>query len=277
MGAGGGLFLAGHEISAVAFATDNEVMNREVVQRHRLGQAAAIAKGRQPLVDANPEDPRLGEIDALLDRVAGLPGRGHMSDDDFIQSQQVPELVMESIQRACQRYREPEWDADFQRFEFVFDAKHRGRLKAGEKYVDENLERMIGSTARMKLDVPGEWADSPEHPFRAFDDPSGQFTMLSEILGSRRWGSSEEDNCLQLADVVAGTVRSVIESGGNSPRWAAYQKLRMVLTDIDGYCLRVYRFRGAPEADVAWYVPLMRAWPRPASATRVSASGGVLL
>ena len=123
-------FLAGNKISAVAYVTDNEVMSKEIVEKARLHQAVAIAKGRQRVIDANPDDPRIVDIDALLDRVAGLSGLEHMSDDDFIQAQQVPELVLECVRRACLRYREPGWDPDFERFRFVFDAKHPDRLKA---------------------------------------------------------------------------------------------------------------------------------------------------
>jgi hypothetical protein len=270
-------FLASHHISAVAFVTDNEVMTRRGVRGFRLRQAAAIASGRQRIVDVNPNDSRLPGIDALMDRVAGLPGPEHMSDDDFIQSHQVPELVLECVQRACQRYREPEWDVDFERFRFVFDAKQPDRLKAGERYIDEHVERMIGSTKRLSLELPGEWKDRPEHPFRRFDDAEAEHTLLGELLGARNWARSEDDDCVQLADVVAGTVRSVIEAGTESSRWSAYETLRMVLTDLHGQCLRVFRFRGAPGGDVSRYAPLMRAWPDDDRFQRVSSAGAVLL
>ena len=52
-------FLAAHQISGVAFATDNEVMTRGGVADFRLRQAAAIATGRERLVDASPDDSRL--------------------------------------------------------------------------------------------------------------------------------------------------------------------------------------------------------------------------
>jgi hypothetical protein len=270
-------FLAGNQISAVAYVTDNEVMTKKIVEKARLHQAAAIAKGRQHVVDADPADSRIPDIDVLLDRVAGIPTSERMSDDDFIQAQQVPELVLECVRRACLRYRELGWNSDFERFRFVFDAKHPDRLKAGERYVHENLERMIGSTERLSLNLPLEWAGRPEHPFRRFDAPDGGHTLLGELLGARNWAQSEDDECVQLADVVAGTVRSVIEMGARSPRWQAYQTLRMVLTDLDGYCLHVYRFRGAPEADLVRYMPLLRAWPREERLRRVSAAGAVLL
>lgn len=136
---------------------------------------------------------------------------------------------------------------------------------------------MIGSTERLSLNLPLEWADRPEHPFRRFDAPDGGHTLLSELLGARNWAQSEDDECVQLADVVAGTVRSVIEMGVRSSRWHAYQTLRMVLTDPDGYCLHVYRFRGAPEPDLARYMPLLRAWPREERLRQVSPAGAVLL
>ena len=159
----------------------------------------------------------------------------------------------------------------------MFDAKQTDRLKAGERWIHENIERMIGSTKRMIFNLPVEWADRPEHPFRGFDDAEGEHTMLTDILGARNWTRSEDDDCVQLADVVAGTVRSAIELGEGSRRWPAYQALRMVLTDHDGYCLRVYRFRGAPEANLARYMPLIRAWQRDERLARISASGAVLL
>jgi hypothetical protein len=270
-------FLAGHQISAVAYVTDNEVMTKAIVGEFRLRQAAAIAKGRQRVLDADPNDTRIADIDALLDRVAGAPGSEHISHDDFIQAQQIPELVLECVRRTCLRYSEPEWDSDFERFRFVFDAKHPDRLKAGERYVHEGLERMIGSTKRLTLDLPLEWAERPEHPFRQFDDVDGQHTLLSELLGARDWARSEDDVCVQLADVVAGTIRSVIELGAHSPRLQAYQTLRAVLTDQDGYCLHVYRFRGAPQPDLVRYMPLLRAWPRDEWLRRVSAGGAVML
>jgi Protein of unknown function (DUF3800) len=270
-------FLASHHISAVAFVTDNEVMTRKGVWGFRLRQAAAIANGRQRIVDANPDDLRIPDIDALMDMVAGVPGVGHMSDDDFIQSHQVPELLLECVQRACQRYRGQEWDADFERFRFVFDAKQPDRLKAGERYIDEHVERMIGSTKRLSLELPGEWKDRPEHPFRCFDDDGGEHMLLGELLGARNWMRSEDDDCVQLADVVAGTVRSVIETGSRSPRWSAYEKLRIVLADLNGQCLRVFRFRGAPDGDVSRYAPLIRAWPQDDRFQRVSSAGAVML
>ena len=170
--------------------------------------------------------------------------------------------MLETVRRACLRYSEPEWDAEFEQFRFVFDAKQTGRLKAGERYVDEHLERMIGSTARLKLDLPFAWADRPEHPFRRFDDPSGEHTLLGMLLKDRAWVRSEDDACVQLADVVAGTVRSAIERGARSPRLEAYDSLRIALTDGDGYCLHFYKFRGAREPDLVRYMPLLRAWPR---------------
>jgi hypothetical protein len=270
-------FLARNQISAVAYVTDNEVMTKEIVERFRLRQAVAIAEGRQRVVDADPNDPRISDIDALIDRVAGAPVSEHMSDDDFIQAQQVPELVLECVRRACLRYSEPGWDSDFERFRFVFDAKHPDHLKAGERYVHENLERMIGSTKRLSLNLPFEWANRPEHPFRRFDAPDGEHTLLGELLKARNWTQSEDDEGVQLADIVAGTVRSVIERGERSRRWQAYQTLRMVLTDPDGYCLHVYRFRGAPEADLVRYMPLLRAWPREERLQRISAAGAILL
>jgi hypothetical protein len=48
-----------------------------------------------------------------------------VSDDDFTQSHQVPELVLECIQRACQRYRKPELDADFERFRLCLTPSSR--------------------------------------------------------------------------------------------------------------------------------------------------------
>jgi hypothetical protein len=270
-------FLAANQISAVAFVTDNEVMTRNGVRDFRIRQAAAIARGRQRLIDANPRDARLPEIDEMLDRVAGAFSREPMSDDDFIQSEQIPELALECVARACSRYREPEWESDFEGFRFVFDAKQPDGLKAGERWIHENIERMIGSTKRMILELPGEWEQRPKHPFRRFDDPEGEHTMLKDVLGARNWARSEDDDCVQLADVVAGTVRSAIELGSRSARWEAYEALRMVLTDHDGYCLRVHRFRGAPDADLSRYMPLMRAWPREERLTRISASGAVLL
>ncbi len=270
-------FLAGHQIAAVAYVTDNEVMTKEIVAEFRLRQAAAIGRGRQRVLDANPDYPHIADIDALLDRVAGAPSRERLADDDFIQAQQTPELLLECVRRACLRYSEPGWDANFEQFQFVFDAKHPDRLKAGERYVHEGLERMLGSTKRLTLELPLAWAARPEHPFRKFDDPSGQHTLLSELMGARNWARSEDDACVQLADVVAGTVRSVIELGLQSPRWGAYEALRTVLTDPDGYCLHFYRFRGAPLPDLVRYMPLLRAWPRDERMRRVSASGAVLL
>ncbi len=270
-------FLAAHQIAAVAYVTDSEMMTRPIVADFRLRQAAAIARGRARVLAANPDYAGIAAIDELLERVAGSATHERMSDDDFIQAEQVPELILETVRRACLRYSEPEWDAEFEQFRFVFDAKQTGRLKAGERYVDEHLERMIGSTKRLKLDLPFVWANRPEHPFRCFDDPSGQHTLLGKLLKDRTWVRSEEDACVQLADVVAGTVRSAIERGALSPRLRAYDSLRIVLTDNDGYCLHFYKFRGAPEPDLGRYRPLLRAWPHDERLTRVSAGGAVLL
>jgi hypothetical protein len=160
-------FLAGHQIAAVAYVTDNEMMTRPIVAEFRLHQAAAIAKGRSRVLAANPDYPGIAAIDQLLDRVAGAATHERISDDDFIHSEQVPELVLETVRRACLRYSGPEWDEEFERFRFVFDAKQTGRLKAGERFIDEHLERMIGSTERMKLDLPFVWRTGRNIPFGA--------------------------------------------------------------------------------------------------------------
>lgn len=270
-------FIACHQIAAVAFVTDNETMTRRLVQEHRLDQAAAIAAGRDQLRAANAADPRLADIDTLIARVAGAPGPEPISDDDFIQSQQIPELLLDCVRNACTRYRDPAWAADFERFDIVLDAKHSDRLKAGEKYVDDNIERMLASTERFVLNLPEEWAESPEHPFRRFDSHEAGFTQLDLLLGERKWAHSEEDACIQLADVLAGIVRDTVEAGAKSSRWRAYQTLRMVLTDIKGDCLRVFRFTGAPAPDLTRYAPLVRAWPQPQSLRRISAAGAVAL
>jgi len=270
-------FLASHQVSAVVYVTDNEMMTRQVVRGFRLRQAAEIAKGRRHIVERDPQDARLPEIDALLDQIAGVPTTQPMSDDDFIQSQQMPELILDCVQRACSRYREDGWDQDFRHFQFVVDGKQPDRLKAGERYVHENLERMLGSTRRLSLELPFEWRQRPDHPFRRFDDPDGEHTLLSDLLAARNWVRSLDDDCVQLADVVAGIVRSVVERGAGSRRWPAYEVLRNVVTDEHGCCLRLFRFRDAPYPDLARYGPLLRAWPIEKRLQRVTPSGAVLL
>jgi hypothetical protein len=225
-------------------------MTRKIVSEFRLRQADAIQRGRQRLSERHPDDPRLPEIDALMARVVGARIGERLSDDDFIQVQQLPELILQAVQHACLRYSEPEWDSDFERFRFVFNAKHPDRLKAGERYVNEGLELMLGSTKRFTLDLPLASAGRPTHAFRAFDHDDGEHTLLSELLANREWRPSQQDACLQLADVIAGTVRSVIERGEASPRMQPYNTLRTVIADENGYCLHFYRFRGAPLPDL---------------------------
>ncbi len=269
-------FLAANHVSAVAFVTDNQMMRGPVVDDFRLQQAVEIARERARLAAVDANDSRLGDLDLLTDQVAGCAAIAQISRSEFVQQQQMPELILECIRRACLRYHRPEWRQAFQRFEFVFDRKLPGQLGTAERYVHENLEPMLGLTRRLVLDLPADWRDEPDHPFRQFDDPGGGHTLLTTLLRNRRWVDSRDDDCIQLADVVAGTVRMVTEQGPRASRAEAYEALRQVLTDEHGYTLRFFRPRAAPEPDMARYGWMLRAWP-PDPPLQVTPAGAVLL
>ncbi|HZV72406.1 MAG TPA: hypothetical protein VFF79_01705 [Conexibacter sp.] len=269
-------FLAAHPIAAVVYVSDTTMTTRAAVARQRIGQAAEFLRARQRLAADHPADPRLSEIDQVIDMVAGCSTERRMSDDDFIQSQQLPELILECVSRACGRYWLPEWEPDFERFEIVLDRKLPGDLKAGERYVHEHLERLLGSSRRFAIELPPPWRHQPRHPFRKhFDSPDGEYTMLDSLLGSRRWVDSRDDDCVQLADIIAGTVRRTIEKGLRSSRRQAFETLRLVMADEHGWCFHFYRYRDAPDPDLRRYLPLLRAWPQEPRFTR--RVGGVLV
>jgi len=251
-------FLATQPIAAVAFVTDNQVMTEEVVTHHRSWQASLVAQARDAYgrrTDASDE--RLAAATATIE----LVGVG-MSDVEFAQQQQVPELLFTMVQRALDRYRDVEWDPEFETFSWVIDAKAATGLSPGEKYAFDNAMRAIGSTERFRLVLPFEWQKRPNHPFLTRHAADAEHTSLNSLWQDTREHAASHDHAgLQLADIVANVVRRAIEDGSSSSTIEAYDRLRLVLTDLEGNCLNVYRFRHAPTPDVARYTPLMRAWP----------------
>ena len=122
--------------------------------------------------------------------------------------------------------------------------------------------RAIASTDRFVWVLPPEWRERPHHPFLRRYAADSEHTSLNQLWeNARRYDDSRLHAGLQLADVAAGVVRRAVTEGERSPTRAAYESLRMTLTDMEGNCLRPYRFRGAPSPDSARYEPLMRAWP----------------
>lgn len=267
-------------VSAVVFAMDNEMMDRTFIAEFRLRQALRIASVRDDLIargDVRAEV--LEDIDELL-RVVGQPGsKGAMSSAEFVQYQAVPDLMVAAVNRAVAAFAEPQWNNDHHHYSFLFDRKLPDRLNAGERYVDSQVNRIVGSNDRFGIALPEEWRTKLDHPFRvAFED--GESLSVNKLFGDRRFVDSEKDDLVQIADVIGGIVRQSIIRPIRSEFPKVHEALDSVASKLlrdDGNLVRIFRLNGALAPRIDPYRAVLLELDQTESLPELLPGGAILL
>ena len=88
-----------------------------------------------------------------------------IADGEFVQAQYLVELISAALQKSLLAYAHESWMYDFAEFWFIVDAKLPRKMAAGEKYLNDVLLPVLGSGRGTPLLIPGNWTQTPAHPF----------------------------------------------------------------------------------------------------------------
>ncbi len=215
-------FIAECPVVLVSQTIDTEGADRSAILRYRLAQAATLSKNLKMYRRSGATMPGYEEAVDRYTKRTGLASQ--ISDGEFIQATLAIDLLFDAMQRAIGAFLEDEWREDFNRLDFIVDAKLPGKVAAGEKMLRDLIGPAIGSNRRFALDVPNTWHScDPPHPFiEKFGTESGWFAAQQKHIDQPgiaagpifRDGLRFEDSRslagLQLADTAACVTRAAI-------------------------------------------------------------------
>ena len=255
-------FICDRSLTAIAHVTDTELMDRALITDFRMRQAARIAESRDRWRARGGDSETLAaEIDQLI-AAAGL--KDEVSNPEFVQQHQLPLLILGCVQVCLDRFFGPEWNSDFETFDFVIDAKLPDALSPGERYSREIYKPVLGSSKGFSLELPPDGKSQADHPFRQFDHEDSEHTDLGRLfVNGLPSGESHDHAGLQLADIVANTVRRAVLKGPKSSTWKAFNLLRATLLTREGTTRRAWTIKpywftgGGREPDLGRYGPLL--------------------
>ena len=246
-------FIAESALELIAFVTDTEVVDRQAIQRWRLGQAATLRRNLDWYRKQGGQAPDIESwMDAAMGK-AGLPTR--ISDSEFIQATLFVDVIFAALQKSLFLFADDTWRLAFRDFAFILDGKLPRKLGASEKFLRDSIVPILGSDARFVLGLPDTWNDAdPPHPFIVRFETSGGWSGtrrqrvqddvidLSAIFeNGLRFEQSHEHAGLQIADIVAYVVRYAALNPEDERGQLAYDLIRKKLRYLDGRPLRLIR------------------------------------
>jgi hypothetical protein len=227
-------FVATQPLRAAVNITDTQLLNHEGIQRWRRVQMESLAEGLEATRAHGNDYP---ELTRVVERYLGRAGyRSRISDSEFVQASQIPGLLFNAFNRAAQAFSSQEWEAEFGDFRFVIDAKGVDKLSPGEKYVRDICPLVWASQPPGAMLLPDRWRQNPTNPFRRkYEEHEG--IRISRIFEHGiEFEPSHLDPGLQLADVLAHTIRRAVLDPGNGIVRRAYDALRPTIAGPAGRC-----------------------------------------
>jgi hypothetical protein len=148
----------------------------------------------------------------------------------------LPILVVLALQQAFCYFRRAADRDDMAEIELMIDREPARTVE----YTSDTLLPTIGGDGRFGLIVPDQWREPPVHPLlhrAAHDDGDG--LRPQELLTKIDYVESEDQPCVQVADIVASVVRRRILNPMDETDRTNFDLLQPLLTGEGG---RVFEF-----------------------------------
>lgn len=243
------------DVHGAVIVTDNLLLRgAEGVRAHRGGQLHLV-EANLAQADSDDGNENGERIRRLL---AGLRvGQSRLNDCEYVMAATVPLAVAGAAQRAFCFHAGDEWRAEMTELRLVMDED----TPAAVRYVSGSLLPILGGDNRFQWILPEHWLRPPEHPLLAqARHPDGDGLRPQRIVGDTiEWASSHDEPAVQVADVLAWTVRRTISHPNESIARECFELLRSVLTGEGGRCFELFSIGSIPSEAAAIYAHLHSA------------------
>jgi hypothetical protein len=251
------LFIHDERLPGLVLVTDTNGVTRKSIETHRLDQTARIHKNYEDWRAAGGSAPA---VDAWYQRhISAVAYSGRVPDSEWVQADLLLALIERGLNKTIVSHLDDEWREDFRDLHFILDSKLRGKLAAGEKYLDAVLMPALGSNpGRFQLIGVIEWRQPPVHPFEEkYGTPEGTVPLRVLFEHGLEFEPSEDHAGLQLVDVVAYVTRRRIVNPENEVNREAWSLIRPRIMTLEGEPIHLMRFRpGGDDADTSRYADL---------------------
>jgi len=241
----------------LVLVTDTNGVTRKSIETHRIDQAARIHKNYEDWRAAGGSAPA---IDAWYQRhISAIAYSGRVPDSEWVQADLLIALIQRGLNKTIVTHLDDKWRDDFCDFHFIFDSKLRGKLAAGEKYLDALLMPALGSNPdRFELIGVIEWRQPPLHPFEErYGTAEGGVDLRVLFEHGLEFEPSEDHAGLQLVDALAYVTRRRILHPENEPNREAWALIRPRVLTLEHKPIHLMRFRpGGEDADTSRYADL---------------------
>ena len=217
-------------IRAAAAVTDNRIVTTEDLARRRRDQSSRFEANRDWYAQAGGDSREI--LDHLRQLIKQTEYSTRISDADYLHMVMFQHLIVMALQGSLLTFFEPEYDEDFREFRFNLDAVGCRKLSPFEKALSKNIVAFLGTAPTLMGKVPekrgltviDEWA-MREHPF---EQRFGQGDVIDLGLifeHGLHFIPSEQSVGIQLADVVANTIRRALREQDSDYMFLCYSEL----------------------------------------------------
>ncbi len=235
------------QIYIIPYFVQPEHVTYEQLKKFRQVQADNIRRSKQEYLRHGGNIPAVLAYFDKLEKLSDYDSR--MGDDEFLQSLLLRDTIEKALQHSVVRFRDREYEQDFEGLEFILDAKNPSKLSKMEKHIRNDLRVLWYSEAKLnpqkRFILPDTW--TPDHPFvKRFSSPKGHL-LASPILNNAFAFLDSAGECgLQIVDVVCNTLyRAFMDLGDRS-----YAQCRRLLVKLmsqeDGYHITSLKLGNEP-------------------------------
>ena len=232
-------FISGEGLATCMIAADSEMFPAAAQHewRHRLTETfrAAADRSQRAAKEKTPAD-RVARTRTRIHR------ERHVSAAGFLQYQVLmPWLLNQLMSAANFRYSELPAARDSWVFDIILDAREGADPGKSGDLLRDTIEAILVGHDAFSLYVPSTWP--PTHPFivRNTDPEVGLISARQTLAAGINHGHSHEDPGLQLADVVAHLLHTLLREPsepGATHAWSALYEA--IIPTADGWPVKVW-------------------------------------
>ncbi len=188
---------------------DTEIHSQSIVSEFRKGQGGKFQQALDKYMKGPVKAKAMQEDLLRLKRWA--ESKKKISDQDYLQIVILTRQLQVTIQKALVYYSNRKYAKSFEKFEFVFDNKSSKKMLS---YINDALPGFLDSRASGEGLVEIQGTVYEGHPLRKYvceiEGGIGAYDIGKIFTDGVIYGDSKKYYGIQLADVVASNIRSII-------------------------------------------------------------------